>query len=73
MHMHDTEKRAMIMNGPMFKLCSNKECSNAEANPANVLHLCQQCFAPFWSPRLDEGNKRLAQVSPSKRLRHASK
>ncbi|TPX33264.1 hypothetical protein SeMB42_g07508 [Synchytrium endobioticum] len=63
MNMHDMEKREMIMNGPRqtFKLCSNVECSSAEPNPPNVLRVCTSCYAPFWSPRLDDGNTRLAQ------------
>ncbi|TPX32284.1 hypothetical protein SmJEL517_g04577 [Synchytrium microbalum] len=62
MKIHDLEKRAMVMSGPTIKLCSNVECSNSVSEQyPNTLKLCQSCFAPFWSPRLDEGNKRLAQ------------
>jgi hypothetical protein len=56
---HQVEKQ----NKPKpFVLCANQNCSNAVMlSHPNVLKLCQSCFGPFYSPRIDEGNKKLIQ------------
>lgn len=44
---------------PPLVLCSNQNCDRP-AGP-NLLKLCAQCWGPFYSPNVDEGNKKLAQ------------
>ncbi|KAJ1561887.1 hypothetical protein HK405_002130 [Cladochytrium tenue] len=42
-------------------LCANSQCANMVNDQfRNPMGLCQVCFAPFWSPRHDPGNQKLA-------------
>jgi hypothetical protein len=44
-------------------LCSNVNCANELSSQyPNSLKMCSSCFQPFWSPRHDPGNQKLAQL-----------
>ena len=49
----------------IWRICANWECSGKEVEGdgrngmGNVMRVCRTCFGPFWSGRVDEGNKKL--------------
>jgi hypothetical protein len=48
-------------NQPTPRLCANSQCGQFFSNQfSNNMGLCQSCFHPFWSPRHDPGNQKLA-------------
>ncbi|KAJ3044455.1 hypothetical protein HDV00_001882 [Rhizophlyctis rosea] len=61
MRLHEEERRHRKLGK---ELCRNEVCANWQAEKGenrNVLGVCGGCFGPFWTGRVDEGNKKLVQ------------
>ncbi|KAJ3411058.1 hypothetical protein HDV05_002849 [Chytridiales sp. JEL 0842] len=56
--LHQHQKQSQ----PPPPLCTNTPCSRfRDPKFPNSMHLCSACYKPFWSPRYDEGDKKLVE------------